>query len=113
MKSDELLQQTLELAGMPVKQYEYKGSAEQYIVYNEEDERAAYYADNLPQEMSIWWQVHIFQPNTANHRANKRKVRNLLIKAGFLIGDIETIYEQESQTIHTVISCNIEEDMEE
>ena len=34
MKSDELLQQTLELAGMPVKQYEYRGSAEQYIVYN-------------------------------------------------------------------------------
>lgn len=113
MKSDELLLTTLQQTGLPVKQYEYKGTKLEYIVFNEEDERSTLHADDLPQELSLWWQVHLYAPVTSNYRSVKRRIRNLLLGAGFLIGEIDTLYEKETGTIHVVISCNVEEDMEE
>lgn len=113
MRSDVLLQDTLEQTGLPVKQYEYKGTQPEYIVFNEEDERGADHGDNRPQAMTLWWQVHIYAPQATDFRKRKRQVRNLLLDAGFCIGDIDTFYETETKTVHVVISCSIEEDMEE
>lgn len=113
MKSDELLKNTLEQTGLPVKAYEYRGIKSEYIVYNEEDERSSYHADDLPQGISMWWQVHLFAPESSDIRSRKRQVRNLLLKAGFLLGETDTIFEKGTKTIHVVISCNMEEEMEE
>lgn len=113
MKSDRILQQTLERAGLPVKLYEYKGTKSEYILYNEEDERGVSHADDRPQEMSLWWQVHLFTPKTYDYRAKKRQIRSLLLEAGFTLGAITTLYEKETETMHVVISCNITENMEE
>lgn len=112
MRSEELLRETLEKTGLTVKEYEYRGKEPEYIVFNEEDERGILHADDRPQEISIWWQVHLFSPETSDIRKRKQQVRNLLLKAGFLLESIDTIYERETKTIHVIISCNIEE-MEE
>lgn len=113
MTADVLLQQALEKTGLPVKQYEYKGAKPEYILINEEDERGIGHADDCPQAMSLWWQVHIFAPKETDYRSRKRQVRQLLIETGFILGNIYTLYEQETETMHVVISCNIIENMEE
>lgn len=113
MKSEELLKGTLEKAGLPVKPYEYKGAKPEYIVYNEEDERGCAHGDDYPGGISIWWQVHIFTPVQSGYREVKRRVRALLLDAGFGVGAVRTLYEKETGTVHVVISCNIIEDMEE
>lgn len=113
MTADAMLQQALEKTGLPVKQYKYKGAKPEYILFNEEDERGASHADDRTQVMSLWWQVHIFTPVETDYRARKRQVRKLLIEAGFILGNINTIYEQETETIHVVISCNTIENLEE
>lgn len=113
MKSDQLLQQTLEKTGLPVKQYQYKGTKPEYIVFNEEDERGTAHADDRPQAMSLWWQVHLFAPKAYDYRSRKRQIRSLLMEAGFILGAVTTLYEQETETMHVVISCNTMETMEE
>lgn len=113
MKSEELLKETLEKAGIPVKPYEYKGAKLEYIVYNEEDERGCAHGDDYPGGISIWWQVHIFAPAQSDYRGMKRRIRKFLLDAGFGVGAARTLYEKETGTVHVVISCNIIEDMEE
>lgn len=110
MLSDEILKTTLEKTGLPVKPYEYKGTKAEYIIYNEEDERGIGHADDRPQAESIWWQVHLFTPVTYDYREMKRKIRSMLHDAGFSVGPTSTIYENETETVHVVISCNTEEE---
>lgn len=113
MSSDKLLQQALEATGLPVKQYEYKGTKAEYILFNEEDERGAAHADDGPQEISIWWQVHLFAPKECGFRRMKRRIRRLLMDAGFDVREAVTIYEKETGTVHVAMSCHIMEGMEE
>lgn len=113
MRSDGILQEALEQTGVPVKQYEYKGTRTEYIVFNEEDERCTAHADDGPQAVSIWWQVHLFAPETFGYRVMKRRIRLLLLKAGFTVREAVTLREEETGTIHIIISCNMMEDMEE
>ena len=113
MKSDQLLQQTLAQTTLPIKQYEYKGAKPEYIVFNEEDERGIAHADDGPQAMSLWWQVHLFAPKSYDYRARKRQIKNLLLEAGLVVRGITTLYEKETETMHVVISCNIIENMED
>lgn len=110
MRSNEILEQALEQAtGLPVKYYEYEGTAQEYIVYNEEVEQPTNYGDNMPQNQITWWQVHIFTPKTADFRGHKKKVEKELRAAGFTVTDIVTLYEKETKTIHVVISCHVGE----
>lgn len=113
MKSDEMLQEILEQAGLPVRQYEYKGTKPAYIVYNEEDEYDTDYADDCPGAAFVWWQIHLFTPKGYDFRKKKREIRRLLMEAGFSYSGSETFYEQETGTMHVVMSCNTIEDMEE
>lgn len=113
MKSEELLRETLEKADLPVKEYEYRGKEPEYIIINEEDERGILHADDRPQGISVWWQVHLFAPEHCNIRSRKRQIRNLLLDAGFVLGDTDTLFEKETKTRHVVITCNMDEEMEE
>lgn len=113
MKTEELLRETLEKTGIPVKPYEYKGAKPVYIVYNEEDERGCAHRDDSPGGVSVWWQAHLFAPAAGDYRGMKRKIRKLLLEAGFGVGAVRTLYEKETETVHVVLSCNIVEDMEE
>ncbi|MCC2150083.1 hypothetical protein LKD42_12680 [Lachnospiraceae bacterium CLA-AA-H246] len=113
MKSDELLKKTLEQTGLPAKYQEYRGSKEVYLVYNEEDERSIAHADDRPQAVSIWWQVHLFAPEGYDFRGMKRRLRALLLEAGFAVRDAVTLFEKEAGSIHVILSCNMTEDMED
>ena len=113
MRSDEKLEQALIPAGLPVRYYEYAGTKETYIVYNEEHENPADFGDNQSLEHVTWWQVHIFAPKNSEFRQYKEKITESLKKQGFTVTDIRTIYEKETKTIHVVIYCHTEESEEE
>ena len=110
--SEELLKNTLKSIGLPVAYFQYKGTKPQYIVYNEETEQPSNYGDNKPLESIAWWQVHIFSTKEIDFRNWKKETKKLLLKAGFTVTDIETLYEKETETIHVVICCHIEESEE-
>lgn len=113
MKSDELLKKTLEQTGLPAKYQEYRGTKEAYLVYNEEDERSIAHADDRPQAVSIWWQVHLFAPEGYDFRGMKRRLRALLLEAGFAVRDAVTLFEKGTGSIHVILACNMTEDMED
>ncbi len=108
----ELLEQTLKRTGLPVRHYEYVGTAEEYIVYNEEVEKPVNYADNVPQNIVTWWQVHLFAPKRSEFRAHKDVIKAYLLEAGFVVTDVTTLYEEETKEIHVVLCCHIGERME-
>ena len=106
MNLSEHLEKTLEGVGVPVKYYEYAGTKEEYILYNEEAEHPTNHADNMPQDHVVWWQIHIFTPKEGAFRKHKETVLELLKAAGYYITDIRTLYEKETKTIHVVICCH-------
>ncbi len=109
MSSAQLLEQILKETHLPVRYFQYDGTQETYIVYNEVLEKAANFADNRAQNRITWWQVHIFTPKRTDFRTHKKKAMELLEKAGFRTGAVTTLYEKETQTIHVVIPCHTEE----
>lgn len=109
MRSDRKIEQVLQETGIPVKYYEYAGTKETYIVYNEETEQPTNYADNKPQDEITWWQVHIFAPKESDFRKRKEEVKHLLQQADFTVTDIRSLYEKETKTMHVVIYCHTEE----
>lgn len=109
MNSAQLLEKVLQKTELPVHYYQYDGTQKTYVVYNEVLDQAVNFADNQAQNRIAWWQVHIFAPKRTDFRAHKKKALELLKEAGFRTGDVVTLYEKETQTIHVVIPCHIEE----
>lgn len=113
MSAADRLKEALEKTGIPVKYYEYRGTAPEYVVYNEEDERCVHYSDDYPGMVYTQWQVHLFSPETYDFRARKREIRRLLLEDGFGVGAVKTLFETETKTVHVVLSCNILENLED
>lgn len=84
---------------------------EEYIVYNPEIEEASLYGDNKDLEWVQYMQVHLFTKK--NYIKKRREIRKVLRKNGFIVTDIETMYENDSKYYHLCFSCYIEEKMEE
>ena len=74
----------MEEVGIPVEYYQYYGTEQEYIVYNEEAEEPTNHGDNKPKNRVVWWQVHLFAPKESGFRTITR-------------------------TVHVVISCNMGE----
>jgi hypothetical protein len=110
-----MLEQALAPVGLPVKYYEYAGAKDSYIVYNEEYEQPVDFGDNQSNSTVMWWQVHIFVPKNTDFRKHKKKAVEALKENGFVITDIRTLCEnaQQTNTIHVVIYCHMEEREEE
>lgn len=109
MRCDKRLETTLKTVGLPVKYYEYLGTAEIYVVYNEEAEETANFGDNRPLNNIVWWQVHLFAPKESDFRTYKSDIKKRLLEAGYRVTDTATLYEKETKTIHVVISCHVGE----
>lgn len=109
MRCDKMLESVLEPVGLPVKYFEYLGTQNQYVVYNEEAEEPGNHGDNRPLSNMIWWQVHLFAPKDSEFRTYKADIMKKLLDAGYMVTDVVTLYEKETKTIHVVISCHIGE----
>lgn len=79
-----------------------------YIVYNPELEEPGYYADDEDQDWIASMQIHLFAKG--NYFAMKKEIIEKLRKAGFILMDIQSLYEKDSGFFHVIFSCWKEEE---
>lgn len=91
----------------------YKGAKDKYIVFNFEDERADFFADDEPITDIVYLQIHFFAPRTFNFVNTKNQIRSALKNAGFSYPSIQTFYEDETDYNHLVFSTSIDVESEE
>lgn len=77
-----------------------------YIVFNDSDNRPAYYEDDTDGMWVATVQIHYF--TRGNPRAKTKEIRNALRKADFSILSTVRLYEKDTGYTHTVIEASIE-----
>lgn len=80
----------------------------EYIVYNPVLEEALSYADDEDQEWVQYMQVHLFAKG--NYTRKRKEIRRRLRTAGFVVTDIDIMYENDTGYYHLAFSCHIEEE---
>ena len=109
MNLNELLKKLLGATGLPVKQDEYMGESDKYIIFVYEDEHPAEHGDNDVTADTVYIQIQLVTPKEFDYFELKRKIRDLLEGADFLVtsirsflGDVAIGTEKTRQTIfHT------------
>lgn len=80
---------------------------DEYLVYNSEYEAPGVYADDQDQDWIYYMQIHLY--TRRNYIEKRKKIRQALRKAGFLVTEINSDYEKDSGYNHLTFSCCIEE----
>lgn len=83
---------------------------DEYITYNYETQSAEVFADDVDQEWVYYLQIHYF--TKGNYLEKKKEIRSALREQGFLVTDIQPMYEKDTRYYHLVFSCQIEESEE-
>lgn len=106
MNLNELLKNLLGVTGLPVKQDEYTGKDDKYIIFVYEDEHPETHADNVVTADTVFIQVQLVTPKEFDYFALKKEIRNLLEGADFsvtsirsFLGDVANGTEKTRQTI--------------
>ena len=118
MNPNEVIIELLGTTGLPVCQDEYDGKKDKYIVFSYEDERPASHADNQVTADTVYIQVQLIIPKDFNYFGLKKKIRNLLEGAGFVVTSTRSflgdVYQGTQKARQTVFSVNYtEQRMEE
>lgn len=90
MNINPLMENVGAIMGYPCQQDLYSGRSDKFIVYAYEDERAAYYADNDEEEITVNIQVQLITPKNYDYFADKAKLKNALKAQGFSIDHIQS-----------------------
>lgn len=109
MNLNELLINLLGVLGLPVKQDEYIGNADKYIIFIYEDETPSASADNKVTADTVYLQIQLITPKKFDYFDLKKRIRNLLEDADFFVtsissflGDAHTGTEKIRQTIFEI-----------
>lgn len=107
MNTRPILKAALENIGVPVVAGVYQGTAEEYIVYNDSDNRPAAYADDTDIWDEATVQVHYYtRTPDADMRA---KIKSRLRKAGFTItGHYGPTFESDTKFYHLTVTAWID-----
>lgn len=79
-----------EKVGLETVQDIYTGPEQVYIVFIYEDERAALYADNEEQEVTVTLQVQLITPQNYDYFDYKTRLKKELKNAGFNVENIQS-----------------------
>ena len=90
MDLNELLITLLGTTGLPVKQDEYTGKSDKYIVFVYEDEGPESHADNIVTADTAYIQVQLITPKKFNYFKLKKEIRDLLEGADFSVTSIRS-----------------------
>lgn len=85
MNLNELLIKLLSETGLEVEQDIYEGESEKYIIFTYEDEAPESFADNRATADTAYLQVQLITPKEFNYFELKKKIRDLLEEADFLV----------------------------
>lgn len=109
MNCNKMIIDALSQTHLPVKQDEYSGKEEKYIVFMYTDEVPAMWGDDEVLADTVYIQLQLITPKNFNYFALKHQVRDLLEGAGFLVtstqsilGDIYNGTEKVRQTIFEI-----------
>ncbi len=98
------------IMGYPCKQDLYEGKENKFIVFSYADERAAYYADNDEEEITVTITVQLITPQNYNYLSDKSKLKRTLKDQGFSVEDIQTLLDDEAtgtdRARRTIYTCN-------
>lgn len=89
----------------------YKGAGEKYFTYNYADQRGTAFADDEPEAVIAYVQVHFFLPEKENFLKEQNQIRMALFRQGFTFPQVTV--DVENQKRHLIFECEIEEKMEE
>lgn len=85
MNLNELLINLLSETGLEVSQDIYEGESEKYIIFTYEDETPESFADNKVTVDTAYIQIQLITPKEFDYFALKKKIRDLLEGADFLV----------------------------
>ncbi len=95
--------------GYPCRQDLYDGKSDKFIVYTYEDERAAYYADNDEEEITVTFMVQLITPQKYDYFADKVRLKAALKSEGFTVVNIQSWLDDEAagteKARRTIFSC--------
>lgn len=117
MDLSEILVTLLGATGLPVKQDEYEGEENKYIIFTYEDERPACHADNKVIADTVYLQIQLITPKKFDYFALKKQIRNLLEGADFTVSSIRSflgsVYVGTEKTRQTVFRVTYTEGRKE
>ena len=90
MNLNQMLKDILGVTGLPVKQDEYTGGSDKYIIFVYEDEHPEAHADNAVTADTVYIQVQLVTPKDFDYFDLKRKIRDLLEGADFSVTSIRS-----------------------
>lgn len=109
MTVNQIIKKTLDPFGYPVKPDLYTGSAKKWFTFNEADNRAVIHANNAPLGDRVSVQIHFFLPLTENYLGERRRIRQVLLDAGFTYPVITMLTEDDTRIRHIIFECEIVE----
>ena len=109
MNLNELLIKLLGETGLEVEQDIYGGESDKYIIFSYEDERPECWADDQVEADTVYLQIQLITPKEFDYFALKKKIRNLLEGADFIVtstrsflGSVYVGTEKKRQTVFQV-----------
>lgn len=108
MTVNERIIEALSPFGYPVKADICRDGSPRYFTFNYADDRGEDFGDNTPQTVTAYMQIHLFLPMNDDYLAEKAKVRQALVRAGFTFPEITELNEPEKNIRHLVYECEIE-----
>lgn len=106
------LRDAIRQTGYDMAQDIYTGTADRYIVYNIAAESPNGFADNMPLSDTMYFQVHIFLPGKVDYQPVQKKLRSLLLEAGFSYPSVGlNTVEEETKIRHICLETNIESEV--
>lgn len=91
---------TLKPLGVPVEFQTYDGSNTTYITFFEYNQNGALHGDDKELKTAYYVQVDVWSED--NYTEIVKKVRETMIKAGFIRTFETEVYEEETKTFHKV-----------
>lgn len=113
MNCNQKIIQALASTNLPVKQDEYDGSDDKYIVFTYEDEVPAERGDNKVLADTVYIQLQLITPKEFNYFTLKHQIRDLLEEADFNVTSIQSIlgdrYSGTEKVRQTIFEINFSE----
>ena len=93
--------------GYPIELDAYEGKENKYMVYSYEDERPALHGDNKPIMDTVYMQLRLYTPKNYDYYQDKKRIRDMLIDAGFIVTGIHSWLENVIDTKGQKIRCTV------
>lgn len=103
MNTNPLIISALSSLSIPIEPLVYTGSATEYIVFNDSDNRATGFADDIDVQEAAWTRVHYFTKIKTNIKPKSKLIRKALRNAGFIYLSTTELYEDDTGFYHTII----------